>query len=435
MPQKVFQKLSLIEPVSLADVSDIDAAGMEVFKGVALTKEVNTHSLHFSDDAMRQVKDALDAGLGLFTDHNISADNRIGKTLKAYMRNDKVNVVFGVIPGLTASNTDDLIRIMQTAGSEMSISFYPAMDGIKCDVCRLTMNPYYYGYIFMCDNYHMLGEVYQEGEGNRVVTGEVVDVERTSELSIVGNGSDGGTEVLQQIAQHIDVSVPVMATMAELNNLNLNSLAFNLSDIRRQTTPTGDMSAFVDLGRNTTMNTPPTPQPNNPPTPEPTPTPNPAPTPPTPNPADTLDFTQMSNQDLVATIQRISQEKAELEQNIISQEVHDQALTSVTELQTQLDAANAKVVEFDAMKETLDAELNHWRETAVKSKKRQMGYNDTDPRLIQYKTWADACDDISRLRIDATQSFAAYAATCLDKTIMTIDVGDAPTRVGSGHSN
>ena len=168
---------------------------------------------------------------------------------------------------------------------------------------------------------------------------------------------------------------------------------------------------------------------NTPPTPNPTPT---------PNPADTLDFTQMSNEDLVATIQRITQEKADLQEQVdstITAEVHNQALTTVTELQTQLDAANAKVVEFDTMKETLDAELAHWRETAVNNKKRQMGYNDTDPRLIQYKNWVDGCDDISRLRIDATQSFAAYAATCLDKTIMTIDVGDAPTRVGSGHSN
>ena len=188
----------------------------------------------------------------------------------------------------------------------MSISFYPALDGIKCDVCQLTMNPYYYGYIYMCDNFHMLGEIYQEGSGNTVVTGEVVEVERVSELSVAGNGSDGGTDVLQEISQNIDISLPVMMTMAELNNLNLNSLAIELTDIKRQTTPTGDKQKFVDLGKDRIqMNNPPIPN-NNPPTPNP----------PTPNPNDTLDFTQMSNQDLVITIQRITQEKTELQEPV-----------------------------------------------------------------------------------------------------------------------
>ena len=414
--------------VELAGIDPKDYEGMELFRGVALSQSINTHSLHFSDEALRQVKGAFNDQLGVFTDHNITASNRIGKTLKADIRDSKVRTYFGVIPGLEQANTDDLIKIMRLAGSEMSISFYPAMDGMQCDICQLAMQPYYYGYIYMCDNYHMLGEVYEEGAGRKTVTAQVTDVDRVSELSVVGNGSDYNTEILQEMADAgISFSLPLTQTIAETNNIDFRALSQELSSNGFNWNKELDTNKIITIGRNPQMLNP-----------NPNPTPEPTPTPPAPNPADPVDFSNKSNEDLVQTIQQLVAEKAELQEQLdtaITQEVYTQALEATTNLQAQLDAEKAKVVEFDAMKATVDSELTYWRETALKNKKQQMSYSDTDPRLIQYKQWADSCNDIARLRIDATTSFAAYAATCLETPTLTIDVDESNTRVGSGYTN
>ena len=397
----------------LADIDPKDYEGMELFRGTALSSSVNSHSLYFSADAMRQVRDALDNGLGIFTDHDTSATNRVGKTLKANYRNERVMTTFGVIPGLEAANSDDLIKIMQLAGNEMSIAFYPAQeDGIECDICRLTMEPYFFGYIWMCNNYHMLGERYEDGDGVRTVLGEVMNIDRISELSVVGNGSDPNTDVVKQIMEDADfnVSLSVMNTMAELNNLNISSLSHQLSTHQKRFDNKNDLRKIFDLGRNPEMA-------------EPT------------NPQD------MSKEDLLqqladmrTQLDEANEKLEQAESNANSEELQALAV-KLTQTETELQEEKDKNKDYEELKAAMDKELVHWRLDAKNNKKKQMAYDDDDPRYVSYCAWADGCNDVERLRVDAMTSLSAYAVTCLEKPTMTIDTETSEPRIGSGYTN
>lgn len=413
-------ELGVDKSAIIVDLADLDGStyeGMELFRGTVLSKAVNTHSLYFSDGAMRQVRDELDDGRGVFTNHNISAENRIGRTLKANFRNGEVKSTFGIIPGLQAANSDDIIKISQIAGNEMSIAFYPEEDGIECDVCRLGMKPYWGGYIWMCDNYHMLGERYEDGDGVRRVLGEVVDVDRVSELSVVGNGSDPNTDIVKQITQdaELNVSLGVMNAMAEINNLDFRQLSHQLSSHQKNFGAQPDLKRIVDLGANK-MSIPGTGDPN--------------------------DGLQMSNEDLLNQLKQKQAEIADLKKQLedaqasaLPEDQRQALAAKITQLETDLEAEREKTKELDALKAVVEGELTHWRQAAISNKKKQMAYSENDPRLISYSEWANGCDDVARLRIDAMTSLGAYATTCLETPEMNIETDSDQPRVGSGYTN
>jgi len=388
--------------------------GLELFRGVALSSSINSHSLQFDSQAMRQVKDAFNEYLGVFTDHITRALNRVGKTLKSHLRDGNVYVDFGIQPGIEVSHSDDLIRIMSSLGSELSITFYPEDEGIKCGVCGMPQMPYWGGYIWMCENDHILGDTYKTPEGMERVIGIVEDINRVSELSVVGNGSDPNTEVVKQILEKSDVSVNLMATIAEMNNLDIKQLSHQLSLERIGSEPRRSKSL-------------PGGSPNVPPSPS---------TGGRKSMSDPTKLLEMSHEDLITQVQAKSEEcdtlKREMSEMKTVEEFENLA-TTTAELRQQIEQKDQRISELEEMKTIYDEEWEHRYSLACESKKKQMNYKDDDPKYVSY------CEELrlanlKTLRLQAAASSAGYEAERLETPLMTINKGDGP-RIGSGATN
>ena len=413
------QKLSVqnvtLEKLSKAEIQQglggIDPEayeGLELFRGVAVSSSLNSHSLRLDTKALRQVKDAFNTSIGVFTNHDTDATNRVGKTLKSNIRDGKVYVDFGIQPGIEVSHTDDLIRIMSTLGSELSITFFSGDNGLTCDVCSSAFVPYYGGYVWMCENQHILGHMVGDDAQRGRVTGTVENIERVSELSIVGNGSDPNTEVIKQIIETREISAGMMSTMAELNHLNIENLSYQLS---LQTPKAGSKVLPI----------------------EPSPTKKEALT-----MSDPTKVLEMSHEDLTQQLTSKSKECENLKtqmETMKTEEDYQTLAVTIAELRQEIADKDVKIAALEPLETAIESEIEHWYHLACAAKKQQMNYKDDDPRFITYCEELSHIKDVKSLRVQATTNSAAYAAERLEVSKMRLPSDpDAPT-LGSGHTN
>ena len=397
----------------LQALKDLDPSvyeGLDLFRGVALSSSVNSHSLRFNSKAMGQVKDAFNQQLGVFTDHITRATNRVGKTLTSHVRDGNLHVHFGIQPGIEVAHSDDLIRIMSSLGSELSITFYPEDDGITCEKCGIPMMPSWYGYIWKCENDHYLGETYKTPDGIERIVGIVENIDRVCELSVVGNGSDPDTEVVQQILNETDISVNLMATMAEMNNLDLKQLSHQLSlesvrlqgsEPRRRPSPPSTIKGDESMSE------------------------------PTANPLET------SIQDLTAQITAKSLECEELKtkiENLKTEEEYQNLATTTANLRLEIEKKDQRIAELEALETSVSSEIKHWYTLACDAKKKQMNYKDDDPRYVSYCEEMKGIKNLRTLRLQVAANSAAYESERLEMPTLILNDGDGP-RVGSGATN
>lgn len=398
---------------ALADVDPSVYEGLELFRGIALSSSINSHSLRFDSKAMGQVKDAFNEYLGVFTDHITRATNRVGKTLKAHVRDGNVHVHFGIKPGIEVAHSDDLIQIMSSLGSELSISFYPEDEGIKCGVCGMPQMPYWDGYLWMCENEHILGDTYRTSEGLERVIGIVENIKRVSELSIVGNGSDSNTEVVKQILEKSDISVNLMMTIAEMNNLDIKQLSHQLS--------------LAGVGKGAPLGAPPEKTGGGIVLP-------PGGKEPMSNDVKAL---QIANEDLTTQVKLKTEEIENLKTQMAAMKTEEeyQALaTTTSQLRQEIEQKDQRIADIEEMETMVAEELEYWYSLACESKKKQMNYKDDDPRYVSYCEEMRLVKNIKTLRLQVASSSAGYEAERLETPLMTISQGDVP-RIGSGATN
>ncbi|MCY4584196.1 MAG: hypothetical protein OXE50_15580 [Chloroflexi bacterium] len=377
------------QQIDLSGVPEADYNNLEMFNGIAITDQLNSHSLRATEGVLQQFVDFFNQGnIGVYTDHWRSYSNRIGKVVKAQMSDGQVEVAFGLVPGIESANSDDIIRIMKNTGGDLSPTYQPAEDGIVCDVCGSIMSSWY-GYVWYDDNDHLLGGRYYENDEPLIVTAELRSIVDVLELSIVTNGADPGVEVTGTIAQALQEKIGKDAhlakTVAQMNNWDygLFSQSINLKPASTQIPVDGLKDKGVEMSNELLQQ------------------------------LESPDINTMDASALITIVKQCSdkiKEQAETIENMKTEEEYNTVAEALATMKTEVENGNASQDKVEELQNIVKAEREYWIEQAVKNKKKVLACRDDDTRLEQYKESLEGEASVAKIRQSAINNQSTYEA-------------------------
>ena len=385
MPNPIYQK-GLIHVDGSSEFKDllegIDPSvykNLEMFKGLAADTKTTMNLFAHSDRALQQLRDAYIRGKGIYTDHNTELRNRVGKTINAQISDGKLEVAFGVRPGIEVNNSDDIISILRDTGADLSASYYPGRMTCGVEGCGKELKDM--GFWFFswheCENGHCVGDLIEDSDER--VTGIIDTIEDVVELSLVSAGANLDAEVTGEISDKITDKVGTdltfMRFLAESNGYNFDNacLKFGIDKRRSTSLPTPKskggnepMGIVKDFA----------------------------------NPDWSL-IQDSDTEDLIAIIQEfaghVKDQNTSIEE-LKSADEYEALANEVTDLKAELDKTKGIAEEHTALKTALEAEVKYWQDACIEKKQKVRSYADNDPRLLEYADSVRKITDINELR-------------------------------------